>query len=102
MIQSARTTPRSTLFLFFWLLIATAAPAFSQPATPPSAPSRLERAEWALVRPTPIVTWHIRKVVGYVMIVPAGTLFLLYLFRRRPYVLAGACVWAAGSVMLLV
>ena len=102
MVQSARTTPRSTLFLSFWLLIAAAAPAFSQPSTPPANSSGLERAEWALVRPTPIITLHIRKVVGYTMLVPAGTMFLLYLFRPRPYVLAGACTWAAGSLMLLV
>ena len=54
------------------------------------------------MRPTPIATIHIRKVVGYMMLVPAGTLFLLYLFRPRPYVLAGACAWAAGSLMMLV
>ena len=42
------------------------------------------------MRPTPMVTLQIRRVVGYVMLVPAGTLFLLYLFRPRPYVLAGA------------
>ena len=49
-----------------------------------------------------MVTLQIRRVVGYVMLVPAGTLFLLYLFRPRPYVLAGAFAWAAGSMMLLV
>jgi len=48
-----------------------------------------------------MVTLHIRKFVGYVMLVPAGTLFLLYLFRPRPYVIAGAFAWAAGSLMLL-
>ena len=106
MIQSARTTPRSTLFLFCWLLIASfgsvSAASGQNVAQDRAAPSRLERAEWSLVRPTPIVTWHIRKVVGYVMLVPAGTLFLLYLFRPRPYVIAGAFAWAAGSLMLLV
>ena len=49
-----------------------------------------------------MVTLQIRRLVGYVMLVPAGTLFLLYLFRPRPYVLAGAFAWAAGSMMLLV
>jgi diguanylate cyclase (GGDEF)-like protein len=103
MTISARTPRRSTLLLLLWLL-AAAAPAFAQPAPPPgdgSASSRLQRAEWSLVRPTPMVTLHIRKVAGYVMLVPAGTLFMLYLFRPRPYVLAGALAWAAGSVMLL-
>ena len=99
----ARTPVRSTLFAL-WLLLA-ASPALSQTSIPPtdgSASSRLQRAEWSLVRPTPVVTLHIRKFVGFVMLVPAGTLFLLYLFRPRPYVLAGACAWAAGSMMLLV
>lgn len=60
------------------------------------------QSDWALARPTPIVTLHIRKLVGYMMLVPAGTLFLLYLFRPRPYVIAGAFAWAAASAMLLI
>lgn len=36
------------------------------------------------------------------MLVPAGTLFMLYLFRPRPYVIAGSVAWAAGSVMVLI
>jgi diguanylate cyclase (GGDEF)-like protein len=88
----------------FWLLVAAApAPAFAQaPPAPSEQPNRLERAEWSVIRPTPMITLHVRKFVGYVMLVPAGTLFLLYLFRPRPYVIAGAFAWAAGSLMLLV
>ena len=83
-------------------LLLSAAPAFAQ--TPPAQPepTRLERAEWSVIRPTPVIELQVRKFVGYMMLVPAGTLFLLYLFRPRPYVLAGAFAWAAGSVMLLV
>lgn len=103
MTVTARTRARSTLLLG-WLLFAAAAPTFAQPASPASEPprTRLERAEWSLVRPAPLVTLHLRRIVGYVMLVPAGTLFMLYLFRPRPYVLAGAFAWAAGSLMLLV
>ena len=54
------------------------------------------------MRPTPIVALQIRRVVGFGMLVAAGTLFMLYLFRPRPYVLAGAFAWAASSMMLLV
>ena len=79
------------------------ASAVTQPTdNSPTPTDRLQRAEWSLVRPTPMVTLQIRRVVGFVMLVPAGTLFLLYLFRPRPYVLAGAFAWAAGSMMLLV
>jgi diguanylate cyclase (GGDEF)-like protein len=60
------------------------------------------QSDWAAVRPTPMVTLEIRKIVGMLMLVPAVTLFLLYLFRPRPYVLAGATAWAAGSVMMLI
>lgn len=69
-----------------------------------STPLLAEAAQdgWSLARPAPIATLQIRKLVGYVMLVPAGTLFLLYLFRPRPYVLAGAFGWAACSIMLLV
>jgi diguanylate cyclase (GGDEF)-like protein len=101
MTDTARTISRSTL-LILWLLLS-ASSAFSQPTNnSPTPTERLQRAEWSLVRPTPMVTLQIRRVVGYVMLVPAGTLFLLYLFRPRPYVLAGAFAWAAGSMMLLV
>ena len=34
------------------------------------------------VRPMPMVTLQIRKLVGLLMLAPAVTLFLLYLFRR--------------------
>ena len=109
MTETARTRLRSAL-LILWLLLQ-AVPAFAsfdsaqdtQPTGTPTTPSeRLQRAEWSLVRPTPMIKLHIRRVVGFVMLVPAGTLFMLYLFRPRPYVLAGACAWAAGSTMLLV
>ena len=88
------------LFVTLWLVT----PAFAQPSVPTdgSPGSRLQSAGWSLVRPTPVVTLHIRKFAGFVMLVPAGTLFLAYLFRPRPYVLAGAFAWTAGSLMLLV
>jgi diguanylate cyclase (GGDEF)-like protein len=79
---------RRTRFVLIALLLLCATPLFAQ-------------SEWSLVRPTPMVTLHIRELVGYMLLVPAGTLFLLYLFRPRPYVIAGACAWAAASVMLL-
>jgi hypothetical protein len=42
------------------------------------------QSNWTAVRPTPMVTLEIRKLVGVLMLVPAITLFLLYLFRPRP------------------
>ena len=60
------------------------------------------QTDWSLTRPLPVVTLEIRKVVGLAMLVPAGTLFLLYLFRPQRYVLAGVVAWLAASVMLLV
>ncbi len=60
------------------------------------------QSDWSAVRPTPMVTLQIRKLVGLLMLAPAVTLFLLYLFRPRPYVLAGMTSWVAGSVMMLV
>ena len=101
--NTARSIARATL-LALWLVPAV--PAFAlelQPTDDRTTPSeRLQRAEWSLVRPTPMVTLHIRRLVGYVMLVPAGTLFMLYLFRPRAYVIAGAFAWAAASMMLLV
>ena len=48
------------------------------------------------------MTVEIGRLVGLLMLVPAVTLFLLYVFRPRPYVLAGVTAWAAASVMMLV
>ena len=118
MTGTARTRLRSTL-LILWLLpvallafasfdsastaSAQSAAQDEQPASDEITPSeRLELAEFSLVRPTPIVTLQIRRVVGFGMLAAAGTLFMLYLFRPRPYVLAGAFAWAAYSMMLLV
>ena len=84
MIQVAKTIPLVAIAL---LLAAT--PLFAQ-------------SDWSAVRPNPMVTLEIRKLVGVLMIVPAVTLFLLYVFRPRPYVLAGVTAWVAASVMVLV
>ena len=48
------------------------------------------------------MTLQIRRVVGFLMLAPAATLLLLYLFRPRPYVLAWVAACVAASVMLLV
>jgi diguanylate cyclase (GGDEF)-like protein len=110
MTQTARTLSRSTLLILWLLLLPAAPPAFASLDSASTAGqtdvaaddnTRLQRAGWSLVRPTPMATLNVRKLAGYGMLVPAGTMFLLYLFRRRPYVLAGAFAWAAGSVMLL-
>jgi diguanylate cyclase (GGDEF)-like protein len=60
------------------------------------------QSDWSAIRPNPMVTVEIRKLVGGLMVVPAVTLFLLYIFRPRPYVLAGVGAWVAGAVMLLI
>jgi diguanylate cyclase (GGDEF)-like protein len=80
--------PRAIVFVTMALLLA---------ATP-----LLAQSDWTAVRPNPMVTVEIRKLVGLLMLVPAITLFLLYVFRPRPYVLAGVTAWAAASVMMLV
>ena len=79
---------RGTFLVAIALLIG-AAPLFAQ-------------SDWSAIRPNPMVTLEIRKLVGVLMVVPAVTLFLLYLFRPRAYVLAGAGSWIAGAVMLLI
>jgi diguanylate cyclase (GGDEF)-like protein len=84
MIRVAKAIP-----LVLIALLVGAAPLFAQ-------------TDWSAVRSTPMVTLQIRMLVGLLMLVPAVTLFLLYLFRPRPYVMAGATSWLAGSVMMLV
>jgi diguanylate cyclase (GGDEF)-like protein len=63
--------------------------------------SAFDQSGWALIRPMPLVTLEIRKVVGILLVIPAFTQLLLYLFRPRPYVFAGVATWLAASVMLL-
>ena len=62
----------------------------------------LAQSDWSAVRPNPMVTVEIRKMAGLLMLVPALTLFLLYVFRPRPYVLAGVAAWSAATAMMLV
>lgn len=80
-----------------WLLVFLAAVPVAA-----FAESLAAQSDWPIVRPMPLITLQIRKVAGYVVIIPAGTMFLLYLFRPRPYVLAGVASWLAASAMLLV
>ena len=77
------------IFFVAIALLLGAAPLFAQ-------------TDWSAIRPNPVVTLEVRKVVGILMLVPAVTLFLLYVFRPRPYVLAGVTAWVAASVMMLV
>lgn len=67
-----------------------------------AAAPALAQSDWSAFRPNPTVTVEIRKLAGLLMLVPAVTLFLLYIFRPRPYVLAGVTAWVAASVMMLV
>ena len=94
------TDTRSSLRLLTLLLLLAATPAFADAGASMAAVSTQD--EWTVVRPMPVVTLQIRKVIGYVLVIPGGTLFLLYLFRPRPYVLAGVTAWLAASVMLLI
>ena len=52
-------------------------------------------------QPQGLSTQQIRKVAGYALLFPACTLFLLYLFRPRPHVLAAVTSWVAAGAMLL-
>ena len=79
----ARTIPIAIM------LLLAAAPASAQ-------------TDWSAFRPNAMVTLEVRRLVGLLMLVPAITLFLLYVFRPRPYVLAGVTAWAAATVMVLV
>ena len=78
-----------TISLASFVLLLAATPLFAQ-------------SDWSAVRPNPMVTVEVRRVVGLMMLVPAVTLFLLYVFRPRPYVIAGVTAWVAASAMLLV
>ena len=95
-----KTDARTALwpFVLALLVVVSASPLVaSADLASASAPS-----DWLLIRPMPVVTLQIRKVAGYALLFPAGTLFLLYLFRPRPYVLAAVSSWLAAGVMLLV
>jgi diguanylate cyclase (GGDEF)-like protein len=97
---------RAMRFVLIVLLAVAATPIFAafDSASNLSAQNLVQgwQSDWNAVRPTPMVTLAIRKAAGSLMLVPAVTLFLLYLFRPRPYVLAGVTMWLAGSVMMLV
>ncbi len=83
------TRVATAIFLAVLAAFAAATPVFAQ-------------SDWSTVRTTPMVSMEIRTLVGVLMLVPAGTLYVLYLYRPRPYVLAGVIAWTAASVMMLV
>jgi diguanylate cyclase (GGDEF)-like protein len=85
----ARALPPRTIGFVAIACLLAATPLFAQ-------------SDWSASRANPMVTVELRRLVGLLMLGPAVTLFLLYLFRRRPYVLAGATAWAAASIMMLV
>lgn len=94
------TDARTALWPFILALVVVV----SAPSLVASAglqASVTSQSDWLLVRPMPVVTLEIRKTAGYVLLFPACTLFLLYLFRPRPYVLAAVTSWIAAAVMLL-
>ncbi|MEO8682319.1 MAG: hypothetical protein ABI665_24940, partial [Vicinamibacterales bacterium] len=99
-LGSHRARRAATLAVVAVLLVAAPLPA--QPRRDGAANGGLsvvERAEWSLTRPSPLVTVNVRMVMGYLVLVPATTLFLLYLFRPRPYVMAWVVSWLASSGM---
>src|SRR5687767_993500 len=85
----AEASSAKVAFLVAIALLIGATPLFAQ-------------TDWSAIRPNPMVTLELRKFVGMLMVVPAVTLFLLYIFRPRAYVLAGAASWIAAAVMLLI
>ena len=67
-MRHTAATRHSALWIAAWLLLA---------GTP-----LLAQSAWPALRPTPIITIEIRKLIGILMLIPAATLFLLYLFRQ--------------------
>lgn len=99
MVPEARRWPLGVALLF---LVAAAVPDLASAQAVTGGPAAAGADSWSLVRPMPVVTLQIRKVAGSAVLFPACTLFLLYLFRPRPYVLAAVTSWATAGVMLLV
>lgn len=92
MTRGARTNVGVAVFVAAIALLIGATPLLAQSSG----------MSWSALRPNPVITIEIRKVVGLLMLGPAVTLILLYLFRPRPYVLASFGAWVAGAIMMLI
>ena len=89
--------------LLVLLLVLLPSPAAAQPdpASQPAAGSGevREQVDWAAIRPPQAATINVRRAVGALMLAPAVTLLILYLFHRQPYILAWVASWVALGAM---
>ena len=74
--------------------------AVAQPATErPDSGVTFERPDWERSAPSQFATVRTRRAAALIALIPASLLFVLYVYRRRPYLLAWIAAWLMTSSM---
>ena len=71
-------------------------------AVPLVSAVRVERATTDQIVPDDSASVRTRRAAGFLALIPGGLLFFLYLYRRRPYLLAWTAAWLLLALMLFI
>jgi diguanylate cyclase (GGDEF)-like protein len=82
------------------LLVTEYAAGKTQPVQPDSGVT-LERPGWERIAPGQFATVRTRRAAALIALIPALLFFVLFVYRRRPYLLAWIGAWLMTSVMSL-
>lgn len=81
-------------------LILLSERASAQPGTPsPEWGAGVERPDWDQLAPSQVATIRTRPAAGFLALIPASLLFVLYIYRPRPYLLAWIGAWLMTALM---
>jgi diguanylate cyclase (GGDEF)-like protein len=85
-------------------VVGGARAAVAQNASPAAGGPRLvsERQDSNQAAPPDQTSVRTRRAASFLALIPAGLLFVLYLYRRRPYLLAWTVAWVLLALMLYV
>jgi diguanylate cyclase (GGDEF)-like protein len=91
------------LLSILWLLpLIAAAPAAAQTPLPPRNVPNIgfERPDWRQIAPPDQTSVRTRRAASFLALIPGCLLFVLHLYRRRPYLLAWTTAWVLLALML--
>jgi diguanylate cyclase (GGDEF)-like protein len=88
----------------FLTVVGSARPAVAQNASPAAGSPRFvfEHQGANQAAPPDQTSVRTRRAAGFLALIPAGLLSVLYLYRRRPYLVAWTATWVLLALMLYV
>lgn len=92
---------RLVALLLFVAALSMAVLQAAQPtARPPSEGIGFERTDWDQTGAAQMTTVRTRSAAAFLAVIPAALLFVLYVYRPRPYLLAWVTSWVSIAAML--